>query len=393
MRRRATRELVVGTGASAPSAETWRLAADVEMARRPRSAAGRWLRAAAVTVAITCAVLLAVSGSLLVYMNAAPRTGYPAGRVALGAPGAAPSATATTTPVPTATSGPVHPPAQLRSMPRSVSLGCGSGAPAPWPAAITSGAYGSTPNEVALTFDDGPTPYSTPVILSVLEQTHTPATFFVIGQYASAYPDLLRREWADGFAIGLHTWDHPQMTTLTQAAQVWELASTLNAVHNALGNGVCVWFWRPPYGDYNAQVLQTAASLGLSTVTWNDDPADWSRPGVSTIVSRVLGQVRPGSIILMHDGPAQRQETADALPAILDGLRSRGLRPVTLPKLLADGQYPGVHASWSGPASTPAGLESPPPDALYAHAAIATISAGSPEPVAATPRQRFVVAV
>lgn len=222
-------------------------------------------------------------------------------------------------------------------------MGCANGAPAPWPAVITSGAYGATPNEVALTFDDGPTPDSTPSILAVLEQTHTPATFMVEGQYASAWPDLLRREWNDGFAIGIHTWDHPDMPTISPSEQLDQLASTSAAIHAALGANVCIWFWRPPYGDYNAQVLQTAASLGLSTVTWNDDPQDWALPGVNTIVSRVLGQVGPGSIVLMHDGPAQRQETADALPAILKGLRARGLRPVTLPQLLSDGRYPGAH--------------------------------------------------
>lgn len=312
-------------------------------ARGPRSAAGRWLRAAAVTVAITFTVLLAASGSLLIYMSTSAQGGRPTYVAAKASPSAAPTATNTPLPWATATPIPSHGTAQSRSMSRDVSLGCGHGAPAPWPSAITSGAYGSTPNEVALTFDDGPTPYSTPAILTVLEQTHTPATFFVEGQYVSSWPNLLEREWGDGFAIGLHTWNHPPMTTLSVSQQQWQLSSTLTAIHNILGGGTCLWFWRPPYGDYNAQVLQSAASFGLTTVTWDDDPQDWARPGVSTIVSRVLAQVHPGSIILMHDGPALRQETADALPAILAGLQARGLHPVTLPKLLSDGSYPGVH--------------------------------------------------
>lgn len=318
-----------------------RRASATEAALQPRSTAGRWLRAVAVTLAITFAVLLAASGSLLVYMSVSASGSHAVHEVARLGPAA--TATATATPQPTATPAPTRGPAMHRSIARNYSMGCTNGAPAPWPTVITSGAYGATPNEVALTFDDGPTPDSTPAILAVLEQTHTPATFMVEGQYASAWPDLLRREWNDGFAIGIHTWDHPDMPTISPSEQLNQLASTSVAIHAALGANVCIWFWRPPYGDYNAQVLQTAASLGLTTVTWNDDPQDWALPGVSTIVSRVLGQVGPGSIVLMHDGPAERQETADALPAILEGLRARGLRPVTLPKLLSDGRYPGVH--------------------------------------------------
>jgi peptidoglycan/xylan/chitin deacetylase (PgdA/CDA1 family) len=197
-------------------------------------------------------------------------------------------------------------------------------------------------NEVALTFDDGPTPYSSPPIISYLEQTHTPATFFVLGQYVRIWPYLVQREWRDGFAIGIHTWDHPDMTTLSQAKQNQQFSTTIDALHRALGADACFWFWRPPYGAYNTSVLQTARSFGLTTVVWNDDPADWSRPGAQTIANRVLAQVGPASIILMHDGPALREQTAAALPAILAGLKARGLKPVTIPQLLADEQYPGI---------------------------------------------------
>lgn len=197
-------------------------------------------------------------------------------------------------------------------------------------------------NEVALTFDDGPTPYSSPPIISYLEQTHTPATFFVLGQYVKLWPYLVQREWRDGFAVGIHTWDHPMMTTLSQARQNQEFSETISALHQALGADACFWFWRPPYGDYNGAVLQTARSFGLTTIMWNDDPADWSRPGTQAIANRVLAQAGPASIILMHDGPALRDQTAAALPLILAGLRARGLKPVTIPQLLADEQYPGI---------------------------------------------------
>ena len=90
-----------------------------------------------------------------------------------------------------------------------------------------AGDYGAPHlNTVALTFDDGPTPYSSPAILSFLERTHTPATFFVLGQYAKAYPWLVQREAADGFTIGIHTWSHPDMRLLTPAQRAWQFAAT-----------------------------------------------------------------------------------------------------------------------------------------------------------------------
>jgi peptidoglycan/xylan/chitin deacetylase (PgdA/CDA1 family) len=189
-------------------------------------------------------------------------------------------------------------------------------------------------NVVALTFDDGPTPAYTPAILSYLEKTHTPATFFVLGQYAQAYPWLIRREAADGFTIGVHTWNHPDMQSLSPSQRAWQFNATVQQLHSDLGANTCIWLWRPPYGSYNGSVIAQAGSFGLTTVVWDDDPADWSQPGTMTIANRVLANVHPGSIILMHDGPAGRAQTLAALPYILDGLHKRGLTPVSLPQLL-----------------------------------------------------------
>lgn len=235
---------------------------------------------------------------------------------------------------------------------RNDALGCAKGPPHPASAVVYTGkrpgTLGAAPNEVALTFDDGPTPSTSPPILSFLEQSHTPATFFVEGQYASAWPDLVEREWNDGFAIGVHTWDHPMMSTLTIAAMEHQFGDTLKAIHSAIGRNACVWLWRPPYADYNATVLAEAAKYGLTTVTWDDNSNDWTLPGVAQIVKNILSQAHPGAIVLMHDGPAQREQTAAALPLILKGLAQRGLVPVTLPKLLSDGQYQGVSVSAGG---------------------------------------------
>jgi peptidoglycan/xylan/chitin deacetylase (PgdA/CDA1 family) len=195
-------------------------------------------------------------------------------------------------------------------------------------------------SEVALTFDDGPTPYYSPAIISYLERTHTPATFFVLGQYAKAYPYLVQREAADGFAIGIHSWSHPDMTTLSPAQRAWQLVATAQQLHQDLGAGICLWLWRPPYGAYNGAIVAQAGQLGLTTINWSVDPTDWAQPGTQTIVNRVLAGARPGAIILMHDGPAGRAETLAALPAILAGLKARGLTPVTVPQLLLGAAQP-----------------------------------------------------
>lgn len=253
---------------------------------------------------------------------------------------------------------------------RNAHMGCAVGAPPPMANVVGTALNYANPsapvNEVALTFDDGPTPYSTPAILDFLEQSHTPATFFDEGSYISIWPYLVQREWKDGFAIGLHSWDHPQMTHLSLEQRQFQFGATVNAFHNALGSDACVWFWRPPYGDYNGTVVQEAQGYGLTTVMWDVDPSDWSRPGVNSIANRVLSAVHPGAIVLMHDGPALRDQTANALPLIVAGLQQRGLTPVTLPRLLADSHYAGVHtisAALRPPDPAPTPIPTPLPTA------------------------------
>lgn len=229
------------------------------------------------------------------------------------------------------TRGPAATPTFSRVAP--IDLGCGPDGTHPVSYVIDSGATNT--HAVALTFDDGPSADWTPSILTTLERTRTPATFFVVGASVSSRPNLIRRENADGFPILIHTWDHPFMTKLTTSQRVWEISSTVDAIHNVLGADYCIPYWRPPFGDYNAEVVAQAQEMGLSTVTWNVDPQDWSAPGVQVIVDRVLSAAQPGCIILLHDGYFNRQQTAQALPLIIAGLRKRHLIPVTLPQLMA----------------------------------------------------------
>jgi peptidoglycan/xylan/chitin deacetylase (PgdA/CDA1 family) len=224
--------------------------------------------------------------------------------------------------------------------------GCAAGTPKPIAYVIHGGSHkgkGTAPSEVALTFDDGPSTYSSLPIIQYLERTHTPATFFVEGQYARLWPNLLRREWLDGFAIGMHSWNHPYMTRVSYQEREHQFGDTKQAIENVLGKDACLWFWRPPYMDLNTSVFNQAQAHGFTTIEWNDDSRDWSRPGVRAIVNTVLAEATRAGIILFHDGPALRDQTAAALPLVLAGLKQRGLKPVTIPQLLADSGYPGVH--------------------------------------------------
>jgi peptidoglycan/xylan/chitin deacetylase (PgdA/CDA1 family) len=191
-------------------------------------------------------------------------------------------------------------------------------------------------HEVAIGFDDGPYP-DTPAFVAMLARLHAPATFFMIGeQVTGTYRTTMLKELREGDALGDHTFTHPD---LTRAANVrGQLQSTIGAIRAQTGYTPCVF--RPPYGSYNASVVQSARSLGLSTVTWNVDPSDYLQPGVATIEQRVLAQVQPGSIIISHDGGGPRGQTLAAYPGIISALRRRGYGIVTIPELLG---YPPVY--------------------------------------------------
>jgi peptidoglycan/xylan/chitin deacetylase (PgdA/CDA1 family) len=165
----------------------------------------------------------------------------------------------------------------------------------------------------------------------MLERNHTPATFFMIGrQLTGAYGSTLRHELRAGDALGDHTFTHPD---LTRSGNVYgQLENTIKAIRAQTGYTPCVF--RPPYGSYDAQVIRTARSLGLATVLWNVDPADWALPGTAAIEQRVLAQVRPGSIIISHDGGGPRGQTLAAYPHIIAKLRERGYRFETIPQML-----------------------------------------------------------
>ncbi|MER6304435.1 polysaccharide deacetylase family protein, partial [Kitasatospora sp. NPDC001539] len=175
---------------------------------------------------------------------------------------------------------------------------------------------------VYLTFDDGPSPVYTPRILSILNRYGARATFFELGENVAAHPSVTRQVARQGHSVQNHSWSHPDLRRLSAATFNSQVGNTDRAIRAQTGRTpTCL---RPPYGAVNGTVRSRAAGLGKQVVLWSVDPADWSRPGSGAIQSRVLGPVRPGSVILLHDGGGDRSQTAAALPAILSGLKARG---------------------------------------------------------------------
>lgn len=183
---------------------------------------------------------------------------------------------------------------------------------------------------VALTFDDGPSTLTLRFV-RMLRAEHAVGTFFMLGdRLSSGDRRLLHEELRDGDALGDHSWSHPDLALGGDVLS--QLRDTKRLIARLSGYTPCVF--RPPYGAYDRAVLRTASSLGLATIVWDVDPRDWALPGTGAIVSTVLAEVRPGSIVLSHDGGGPRGQTLAAYPSIISSLRRRGYRFVTVPQLL-----------------------------------------------------------
>ncbi len=206
---------------------------------------------------------------------------------------------------------------------------------------------GASPTKLALTFDDGPDETWTPQILKILKDKNVPAAFFVIGESASQYPQIVRNEYQSGNDVGNHTFTHPDFETISKSQLQIELNLTELLLESNLG--VKTLLFRPPYGiDHQPetaseiQMLPIPQAMGYIIVGARVDPHDWGEPNggapppTATIVERVLhdAQLGKGNIILMHDGGGERANTVAALPQVIDGLRAKGYEFVSVADLL-----------------------------------------------------------
>jgi peptidoglycan/xylan/chitin deacetylase (PgdA/CDA1 family) len=180
---------------------------------------------------------------------------------------------------------------------------------------------------VALTFDDGPNPDATPLILDALRERGVKATFFILGRHADRWPDLVRRVHDEGHAIGNHGWFHRKLHFKSPAYVRDDLTRGTASIQAA--SGVLPRLFRAPHGFRSPWVTSIARSLGQRTVGWSLGVWDSDRPGVDAIVARTVNGAKPGSILLLHDGDGydpsgDRVQTARAVPLIVDRLLGQG---------------------------------------------------------------------
>lgn len=190
---------------------------------------------------------------------------------------------------------------------------------------LAHGERSSSVKSIALSFDDGPNPPYTGMILDVLARYGVPATFFCVGMFAAAHPDVLARMAECGHEVGNHTWSHPFLPDLSERELDSQVVRTDKAIADATGRPVSRLL-RPPHGTRTPMLMSwlTEQEHDHRLVLWDVDPGDWGRPGSETITQAILKQSRAGSIVLLHDGGGDRAQTVEALPAIIDGLLADG---------------------------------------------------------------------
>jgi peptidoglycan/xylan/chitin deacetylase (PgdA/CDA1 family) len=191
---------------------------------------------------------------------------------------------------------------------------------------------------IALTFDDGPAPANTPILLDQLRRHDAHATFFVVGRGVQEHPGLARRIVAEGHELGNHTHTHVSPLEASDAEMRDEFDNASRAICEvALPPAVM----RPPYGKRPAELAGIAAACGMRTILWSIDSRDTAELGPAAVAGEVVTRARPGDIVLMHDGAGRREPTLRAVPIILEALSARGFRFVTVSELLgAAGHYP-----------------------------------------------------
>ncbi|MFD9793274.1 bifunctional polysaccharide deacetylase/glycosyltransferase family 2 protein [Streptomyces sp. NPDC059070] len=205
-------------------------------------------------------------------------------------------------------------------------------------------------HKLVLTFDDGPDPTWTPKVLDQLKKYHAHGVFFVTGANAARYPDLIKRMVDEGHEVGLHTFNHPDLSYQSHARIDWELAQNQLALEGAAG--IRTSLFRPPYSsfadaidDKNWPVIKYVGSRGYITALDSTDSEDWQRPGVKTIIKNATPKHNRGAIVLMHDSGGDRSQTVAALDTFLPKLQDKGYAFVNLTEAL---NAPSAHTKVTG---------------------------------------------
>ncbi|PYE44548.1 polysaccharide deacetylase family protein [Paenibacillus barcinonensis] len=186
---------------------------------------------------------------------------------------------------------------------------------------------------VAFTFDDGPHPVYTPQVLDIFRRAGGHATFFMIGKEMEAHPDIAAEVHREGHEIANHTYTHPNLTELTLDEAGEELRQAEQLVQKVTGKSARSF--RPPYFGVNDDILALAAERGYRTIgAVNGAARDWDNPGTRHIVEHSRSAVKPGSVLIFHDGYGDRSQTVEAVRVLVEELTADGYRLVTVSELL-----------------------------------------------------------
>lgn len=193
---------------------------------------------------------------------------------------------------------------------------------------------------VALTFDDGPSPDYTPMVLDVLKKHGVKATFFLVGKHVKKYPEVAKRIIEEGHEIGNHTYSHKDLVPSTKKKLEREILENQKVIEEVLG--VKTSLFRPPRGIFSDAVLKFAGKHGLLTVLWSVSGIDWAQTPPFLIAKRIIQYAHPGAIILLHDSGAllrseghSRLNTVKALEIIIPALKEKGYSFATISELLS----------------------------------------------------------
>lgn len=196
------------------------------------------------------------------------------------------------------------------------------------------------PKLIALTFDDGPFPRTTPLLLDALRQLDVPATFFLIGHDAEQWPELAVRIRKDGHEIADHTYTHPNLDEESDATVRDEILHGRDSLLALTGDPAVRTLFRPPHGRYTVDTIHVAQSLGYRVVLWNDDAGDWRTVTAQELASHLEEHATAPDIVLLHSG---KMATIEMLPEVVRRFRAAGYRFVTVSSLLAQVSVPDLN--------------------------------------------------
>lgn len=193
----------------------------------------------------------------------------------------------------------------------------------------------SAGKKICLTFDDGPNPQITPLVLELLRKYQIPAVFFLVGAKAEQSPDLVRRIAAEGHEVGVHTFFHQHAYLMFVKKSLTTVKQGVRALESITGRGA-IWF-RPPWGALNLFQYLCLSALGLRIVLWAANAGDWDhRTGPAEIVDRLRWKVKPNSVIVLHDAggdPGAPENTLKALPEVIRVFQAEGYQFVSLQEI------------------------------------------------------------